>query len=88
MRDPDVLVNDSFIYAIFGFVFILIAVISVCVGKTFGRYGLSAARTKQPTQFWWGVVIYLVGGISFIGVWLRSIFPAPILHPELWMHLK
>jgi hypothetical protein len=88
MHHMNSLVNQSFIYVILGVIFILIASVSICVGKTLGRFGVSASRTTQPTQFWWGVVLYFLGGIFCICIWLRSFCAEPIFHPELWLHLK
>jgi hypothetical protein len=42
-------------------------------GKTYGRYVGVVSRAKEPTDFWWGVAIYFVGGLCCIGYFLYRV---------------
>jgi hypothetical protein len=88
MPNWDSLLNPNFIYLIPGCIFIFAAVVSMRAGKTYGRFGVSASRSEEPAQFWWGVALYFLGGIFFIGIYMRSIFPEAIFHPERWVQSK
>jgi hypothetical protein len=71
-----------------GVIFLISAVVSTCTGKTIARYKGWVYRAKEPSGFWGVVAIYFLGGIICIGVYLRSVFPERIFHPELWLQLK
>jgi hypothetical protein len=87
MPDWDSLLNPKFIYFILGFIFLSAAVVSACAGKTIARYKGWVYRAKEPSDFWWGVAIYFLGGIFCIGIYLNSVFPESIFHPERWLQL-
>jgi hypothetical protein len=84
----DTLLNPKFIYLILGVIFLSLAVVSMCSGKAYSGYGGWAYRAKQPAQFWWGVVVMALSAIICIGIYLRSVFPEPIFHPDLWLQAK
>jgi hypothetical protein len=74
MPDLHSVLRPPYIYLILGFIFIFAAVASTCAGKTFGRYGSWAYRIKERTEFWWGVVLYFLGGVLCIGTFLYKIY--------------
>lgn len=88
MPDLDSLLSPKFPYFMIGVIFLAAAVASTCAGKTCGRSGGWAYRAKEPTQFWWAVAIYYLAAVVCFGIYLRSIFPEAIFHPELWLRLK
>jgi H+/Cl- antiporter ClcA len=88
MPDLDSLLNPKFIYGIIGVIFLAAAVVSTCAGKTIARYSGWVHRAKEPNEFWQVVVIYYLAAVFGIVIYLRSIFPGPIFHPELWLQLK
>jgi hypothetical protein len=45
------------------------AVVSTCAGKTSARTGRIIYRAKEPSEFWWVVAIYYLGGLLFIGLY-------------------
>jgi hypothetical protein len=87
MPDWNALLTPQFTYAIIGAIFLIAAVVSVCTGTAISRSGC-ACRAKDPAQFWWTIAIGLFAGIFSIGIYLRSVFPETIFHPELWLQLK
>ena len=87
MPDLGSLLNPKFIYLILGVIFLIAAVVSVCTGTTISRSGC-AYRPKEPGDFWGVVSIYFLAGIFFIGIYLCSVFPEIIFHPELWLQSK
>ncbi len=74
MSDWYLLLQPPYIYLILGVISFSVAVVSTYTGKTYGRYGGWAYRAKEPTQFWWAVVIYYFGGVWFIGFFLYKIY--------------
>jgi hypothetical protein len=42
-------------------------------GKLPGRFGEVASRTKNPGQYWSGLVIYYLGAIALIGYHLHRV---------------
>jgi hypothetical protein len=41
-------------------------------GETLERYHGIVYRTKEPKRFWWDVVLYFLGGLFFIGLYLHQ----------------
>lgn len=66
-------IRSPYLFLILGTISFFAAVISMCSGKTFGRYGGWAYREKEPTQFWWTVAIYFLAGVWFIGYFLYRV---------------
>ena len=51
----------------------LIVLASTLTGETLeGRHGF-VDRSKEPKRFWWNVVIYFLGGLFFIGLYIAKI---------------
>jgi hypothetical protein len=50
-----------------------IAVGGTLAGKLPGRFGEVASRIKNPKQYWSGLAIYYLAGISLIGYYLYKI---------------
>ena len=62
-------------YLIVGIILITAAVVSTRAGKTIARYQGWIYRDKEPSDFWWGVALYFLGGIICIGLNLHSFRP-------------
>jgi hypothetical protein len=73
MPDLYSLLRPPYTLLIVGFIFIFAGVVSACTGKTFARYGGWAYRAKEPTQFWWAVVLYFLSGVLFIGTFFYEV---------------
>jgi hypothetical protein len=60
-----------------GIVLVLIGAGSILTGEAFqtGRYigHRFVDRSEEPKRFWWIVVIYLLGGLVFIGLYIARI---------------
>jgi len=65
-------------YLVVGAILLLAAVVSTLTGKTYGRYLGVVSRAKAPTDFWWGVAIYYIGGLCFIGYFLYKVRGGPL----------
>jgi hypothetical protein len=50
-----------------GFVFLIVAAISMCTGKSPTR-GHLVSRAEEPKTFWWLVAVWFLAGIIFIGL--------------------
>jgi hypothetical protein len=57
-------------YHLLGFLFLIVAGISICAGKTLTRGQGLVSRTKEPTTFWIIVAMWFLAGIVFIGGFL------------------
>ncbi len=77
MPDSDALLNPKFPYFMIGIVFLIAAVVSTCAGKTFSGYGGWASRAKDPTQFWWSLVVLYLSAVLFIGLYLYGVYKFP-----------
>ena len=88
MPNWDALFNPKFPYFIIGVIFLTAAVVSTCAGKTIARYRGWIYRAKEPNEFWQAVVIYYLAAVFGIVMYLRSVFPGLIFHPELWLQSK
>ena len=53
-------------YHLLGFLFLIVAGISMCTGKTPTR-GCLVSRAEEPKTFWWLVAVWFLAGIVFIG---------------------
>jgi hypothetical protein len=75
MADWNSPISSPYYFLIVGVISFSAAVISTCTGKTYGKYGRGlASRAKEPTDFWWTVAIYYIGGFCFIGYFLYKIY--------------
>jgi len=64
--------SPPYILLILGFVLLFGAVVSTCTGVTLARPRGLVYRAKDPSDFWWVVTIYFLGGVLFIGIFLCS----------------
>jgi uncharacterized membrane protein len=49
-----------------GLLFLIVAGISMCTGKTPTR-GCLVSRAEEPGTFWWLVAVWFLAGIIFVG---------------------
>jgi hypothetical protein len=54
-------------YHLLGFLFLIVAGISICTGKTLTRGQGLVSRAKEPKTFWLIVVVWFLAGMVFIG---------------------
>jgi len=59
-------------YHLLGFLFLIVAGISMCTGKTLSRYQGLVTRAKEPKTFWLLVAVWFLAGIVFIGGFLSQ----------------
>jgi hypothetical protein len=67
---------DRRYFLLIGIVLLLLVVASTLTGETFkaDRYRPGIVdRSVEPKRFWWNVVIYFLGGLFFIGLYLYEI---------------
>jgi hypothetical protein len=69
----DLFSDSPYILLILGFALIFAAVVSACIGKTLARPRGLVYRAKDPSDFWWVVTIYFLGGVFLIGLFLREV---------------
>jgi hypothetical protein len=68
-------ISSPYYFLIVGLISFSAAVVSTCTGKTYGKYGRGlASRAKEPTDFWWTVAIYYIGGVCFNGYFLYKVY--------------
>jgi len=66
-------INSPYYYLFFGLLFLAIGLASVYSGQSPTRQGW-VYRDKNPTDFWWVIGIYSVGGVCFIGYCLYKVY--------------
>jgi hypothetical protein len=54
-------------YHLLGFLFLIVAGISMCTGKTLTRGQGLVSRAKEPKTFWLIVAVWFLAGTVFIG---------------------
>jgi len=54
-------------YHLWGFLFLIVAGISICTGKTLTRGQGLVSRVKEPKTFWLLMALWLLAGVVFIG---------------------
>jgi di/tricarboxylate transporter len=59
------LIDEQHRYLLIGIVALVVAMISACTG-TVPMRGPWIDRIEDPKGFWWGVVLWFVGGVCFI----------------------
>jgi hypothetical protein len=64
------LLRAPYIFLILGVISIFGAIVSTCTGKTWAGTGRTISRAKEPSEFWWIVAIYYLGGRSLHWVFL------------------
>lgn len=55
-------------YHFLGLVFLIVAGLSICVGKTLTRGQGLVSRADEPKMFWCLVALWFLAGIVFIGL--------------------
>lgn len=75
MNDPFWIVKPPYIFAIIGAIFFLAAAVFVYTGRAWVRFEGWVYRAKEPKWFWWEVLLYCLGGVFFIFIYLISVFP-------------
>ena len=60
-------------FLLIGIFLLVVTAIFVVSGETLERYHGIVLRTKEPKRFWWDVVMYFLGGLFFIGLYLYQI---------------
>jgi hypothetical protein len=53
-----------------GIVLLIMTAVFTLSGETLERYHGIVCRTEEPKRFWWDVVMYFIGGLFFIGLYL------------------
>ena len=69
----DLFSDPPYILLILGFASIFGAVVSTCTGKTLARFRGLVYRAKDPSEFWWVVTIYFLGGVLLIALFLCEV---------------
>jgi hypothetical protein len=68
-----VLVKPPHIFLMLGILSISAAVVFTCTGKAWVRFNGWICRAKQPGWFWWGVALYYLVGVCFVGYFLYRV---------------
>jgi hypothetical protein len=58
---------------IFGVFILVLAVAGTCTGTLWGRGG-PVYRAEKPTQFLWGIALYYLLGVGFVGYFLYRVY--------------
>jgi hypothetical protein len=64
------LITEPYRLLLLGFLFLIVAGISMCTGKTLTRGQGLVSRTEEPKTFWCIVAVWFLAGILFIGGFL------------------
>ena len=59
-------------FHLLGFLFLIVAGISMCTGKTLTRGQGLVSRAKEPKTFWLIVAVWFLAGVAFIGGFLSQ----------------
>jgi RsiW-degrading membrane proteinase PrsW (M82 family) len=68
------LLRPPYIDLILGVILFSAAVVWTCTGKARTRFSGWVYRAAEPTQFWWVVAMYFLGGVLFIGIFLHEVY--------------
>ncbi len=66
------LITEPYRLLLLGFLFLIVAGISMCTGKTLTRGQGLVSRAEEPKTFWWIVAVWFLAGILFIGGFLSQ----------------
>jgi H+/Cl- antiporter ClcA len=66
MSDWYSLLRPPYIYLILGVISFFAAVVWTCTGRARTRFQGWVYPSKEPTQFWWVVAMYYLGGVLFM----------------------
>jgi H+/Cl- antiporter ClcA len=53
-----------------GIILLVMTAVFTLSGETLERYHGFVSRAEEPKRFWWDVVVYFLGGLFFIGLYL------------------
>jgi len=67
-------IESPYYFLILGISSFSAAVVWTCIGKARARFSGWVYRAKEPTQFWWLVAMYYLGGVFFIGTFLYKVY--------------
>ena len=70
MRDLHSLQRQPGIYLILAVISFSAAAVWTYIGKAWTRFYGWVNRAEEPTDFWWVVAVYFLGGVLFIGVFM------------------
>ena len=65
------LFTQPYIYLTAGVSLLFLGVFSTYTGKASSRFRW-IYRAKEPSEFWWAVAIYYLGGVLLIGIFLLN----------------
>jgi hypothetical protein len=66
-------IRSPYYFLVLGVISFFAAVVWTCTGKARTRFQGWVYRTEEPTQFWWVVAMYYLGGALFIGIFLYMV---------------
>jgi hypothetical protein len=64
------LIDRQHRFLLIGIIFLIMTAAFALSGEAFERFGGIARRTEEPKRFWWDVVMCLLCGLFFIGLYL------------------
>ena len=64
------LIDREHRFLLTGIVLLVLPAIFILSGETFEPRGGIVCRAGEPKRFWWNVVMYSLGGLFFIGLYL------------------
>lgn len=64
------LIDRQHRFLLFGIVLLVMTAVFTLSGETLERYHGIISRAEEPKRFWWDVVLYFLGGLFFIGLYL------------------
>ncbi len=64
------LIDRQHRFLLIGILLLVATAVFTLSGETFERFGRIVYRAEQPKRFWWDVVLYFLGGLFFIGLYL------------------
>ena len=66
--------RPPYIFLVLGVISLCVGVVSSFTGVTWARYGRVIYRAKEPRQFWEDVAACYVLGVCFIGYFLYRVY--------------
>ena len=64
------LIDRQHRFLLIGIVLLVMTAVFTLSGETLERFHGIVCRSKEPKRFWWDVVLYFLGGLFFIGLYL------------------
>lgn len=72
--DLHALLRPPYTLLILGVILFSVAVVSTCTGKAWLRFYGWAYRTENPTDFWYVVAVYFLGGVVVTGIFMYELY--------------